>query len=269
MSDAQANQPIQRRVQVLRQLTSRLGRNTKGFLILRNYLERVQIELGAEHPFDNPESFKFFLSWLCDEGYDRSIETHSRSAGTLMNLWEQADLTKLPKVKAWLKHVKTVHGDDHEPDTALPWTHFLLCWELLSVWETLGTTSHLITKRMRVQLILEFVGGCRVGETSGAGQGHGLNANDIVWNLELIEAMLHHSKTANFTEEIVMTARSVDGPDFVGALEDYLAAWGMPSSRSEGRGHWLRVFRHQGLTGGHHRRSGGCVDELPSQMQRP
>ena len=219
---------VQARRQVLRELTSRLGRNTKGFLTLRNYIRRVETELGLEHPFTNVESFKFFLSWLCDEGYDRSLDTHSRSAGTLMCLFEQPDLTKSPEVKAWIRHLKAIYGEHHEPDTALPWSHFLICWELLQIWEDQGLVSHLVVKRLRVQVLLEFVGGYRVGEASGAGQGHGLNANDLLWNPELIEALLHHSKTANFTEEIVITGKSVDGPDFVGAIEAYLQAWGMP-----------------------------------------
>ena len=61
-------------------------------------------------------------------------------------------------------------------------------------------------------------------------------ANDLAWGTEegegFIECALHHSKTAFFTKDMVTVDKSVDGPDFRGALEGCIQALGLPIIRN-------------------------------------
>ena len=128
---------------------------------------------GAEHlrpPRESEESFKAFMLWLVTDGQRASsFATIMRMAGIAMARMEIPVITSRPTVKLAIKEIATQIGTDSEPCT-IPSTAIIRT--MLD--DVLPKQSHpYILARSLVQFDMETAGGCRVGETVGAGDGHG------------------------------------------------------------------------------------------------
>lgn len=220
------------RKRVLEGMICRLARNSQGFVTLENYIVSIEKEFAIGSPLKSVPSFKFFLSWLCDQGYNSSLDTHCRSAGTLMRIRGMPNLSTDKEVLVWIKYLKKVYGEHHDPDTPLPWVLFQICWQIIQSRLSAPGCCREILLREMIQIYLEFVGGLRIGEVSGSGQGHGLTFEDMVWGVEedgstFVEIVLQHSKTALFCEEVVMTGECEGSIDVIWAIEEYVKASGL------------------------------------------
>lgn len=157
-------------------------------------------------PRHNAECFKNFLTWLAtDADRVRSLEGITRIAGLMMVKLSLPDVTKDGSVKAHAKELLKDIAIEHEPATAA--TSAMLS-ETVSAGGVIDQRfkSEKVAARTKTQFIFEGVGGCRIGEVSGAGEGHGLLANNtaILEDLDappgdlgkvVVEAKLEHSKT--------------------------------------------------------------------------
>ena len=166
---------------------------------------------GCERPIlrlprHNAECFKNFLTWLAtDADRVRSLEGIMRVAGLMMVKLGLPDVTKDGSVKAHAKELLKDISIEHEPATAA--TSAMLK-EIILPGGVIDRRfkSAVVASRTKVQFLFEAVGGCRIGEVCGAGEGHGLLANNtaILEDLEaspgdlgkvVVEAKLEHSKT--------------------------------------------------------------------------
>lgn len=152
-------------------------------------------------PRHSPEAFKNFLTWLAlSAARSRSLESIVRSAGAMMSKLEIPDVTKDKSVKAHLKELLEVCGTEHEPVTAATPRMLSAMLERGGVIDARYPDSF-IAAREKAQIMLEGVGGCRVGEVAGGGDEHGLLANEVAIlrdpesGLVVVEAKIEHSKT--------------------------------------------------------------------------
>ena len=104
----------------------------------------------------------------------RSIETTVRTAGALMVKVGIPDVTKLGDVKAHLKELLASVSKEHAPATTA--TPAMLKLMLERLVDERYPKNQFVAARLKVQLIAEGVGGCRLGEVVGGGEGHGLLA---------------------------------------------------------------------------------------------
>jgi hypothetical protein len=141
---------------------------------------------GVLLPRDSEESFVAFMQWLAqDSGRARSFSTIWRAASGVANRTREVVITKSPRVKRMYKEICEVLGDLSVPCTQVT-------RRLLSIMLGLGEYAFyatllkqclrsrggdLILVRSRVLLVLEVLGGLRVGE--GVGDVHGLLANNV------------------------------------------------------------------------------------------
>jgi hypothetical protein len=157
---------------------------------------------GLRLPRHNAESFKNFVSWLAlDADRARSIESVVRSAGAFMTKLELTDVTKDRGVKAHVKTMIEICGTLHEPSTAATPRMLQKILEGGGIIDQRFGFLTFVGAREKVQFVFEGVGGCRIGEVVGAGDSHGLLANetailtDIETGAVVVEAKLEHSKT--------------------------------------------------------------------------
>ena len=155
-------------------------------------------------PRHSEEAFKNFLTWFVqDAGRARSVESLVRTAGALMMKTGLTDHTKSKAVRAHLKELMSGASMEHEPSTTgTPSMLKLIIEKLIDA----RFTDPFIASRDKVQVVIEGVGGCRIGEVVGGGDGHGLLANNtcILEDPEaekgsicstVVELKLEHSKT--------------------------------------------------------------------------
>ena len=177
---------------------------------------------GIVLPRHSEESFISFLGWLAtDADRARSFGTIVRAAGGVLERLELTNWTKTSRVKAVVKELEQSRGVEGTPDThATRRILGLLMGKTLS--EHCGPA---LLTRSKVQVVLELMGGVRVGEATGGGDGHGALADNVCiarpagTNVgdagEVVELWLEDSKTG--------FARYVD---FVGKSQGALAIEG-------------------------------------------
>jgi len=160
-------------------------------------------------PHTSEEGTYSFVVWLAlDGGRARSLGTTVRQLGSLCAKLELPDYSKSKRVKGLLKELEAKGEADTCPDTQVT---------TLMIAETYGpdgtlaacgkvqATAPLITARETVLNDFELVGGMRVGEVCGGGEGHGMLANNVcIQRIEegpgseygqTIEARIEDSKT--------------------------------------------------------------------------
>ena len=154
-------------------------------------------------PTDDPEVFKMFLQWLVvDRGRARSLSTLFRAAGSMLAITRpEANITKDASVKAFFKDLNKKHGEESTPRTAI--TRRMVGILINDLLEKKGNA---VGRRDRLTFAAEIMFGTRVGELLGAGDSHGILANNLVilrkldkegrpTGRETCEGMLEHSKT--------------------------------------------------------------------------
>lgn len=127
-------------------------------------------------PRHSLESFLSFTTWLVtDADRARSFGTIVRSAAGVLEKLELTNWTKHARVKAAVKELEQSRGVEAEPCT-----HATRRIVRLMLDETLAErVSPRLLARARVQVVLELMGGVRVGEATGGGDGHGALANNL------------------------------------------------------------------------------------------
>eukprot|EP00966_Prymnesium_polylepis_P016249 374851-Prymnesium_polylepis.1 len=98
-----------------------------------------------------------------------------RAAGAFFTKLGLRDVTKLGSVKAHVKDLVEECGLESEPATACTPRMFKA---MVQVIIPERYQDPYICERERVQVLCEGVGGCRIGEVAGGGDGHGLLANE-------------------------------------------------------------------------------------------
>ena len=200
---------------------------------------------GLKLPRHSPEAFKNFCTWMViNEERARSLESTVRSAGAMMTKLKVVDVTKAPEVKAHIKDLlQSVDMLSEPATTATPAMLKLIVDELLDK----RFSSPLVASRTRLQFLIEGVGGCRIGEVVGGGEGHGLLANNtcILEDLSeevgkpgrvVVEAHIEHSKTG-FARHLDMAGTTAtSGLEVASAMKDYwrLAGFDLVTSTQSG-----------------------------------
>ena len=165
-----------------------------------------------------------------------SLETTFRMAGALFAKLQIANPTKDKSVKAHLKELIGNRGVESEPATTATPRMLKLMTKPDGVIDR-RYPSQLMSTREKVQLIFEGVGGCRVGEVTGAGDCHGLLANEVCILEDcdtgevVVEGHLEHSKTG-FARYLDM-AGTTEGSGIMVAqtLVDYWRTVGIETRR--------------------------------------
>jgi hypothetical protein len=164
-------------------------------------------------PHSSNLAFKNFLTWfVTDAERALSLKGMLISAASYFVKIEVHDRTKDKGVKAHVKQLETNHGLESAPSTTA--TPMMLGAMVVGENSIIQrrfekTVSHreLLIWRWVMQVLLEGVGGCRVGEATSGGDFHGLLANNssIIlspeaigqWAKETVEVRLEHSKTGH------------------------------------------------------------------------
>ena len=149
--------------------------------------------------------FKNFLSWYVTTT-ERGLSLRSMLLGaeSMLTKLGQPNYPKMPEVKAHVKMLNENHGLESTPaTTATP----LMMKEMQDVIIPNRFRSDLLVYRWCLQMLLEGLGGFRVGEATSGGDFHGLLGNNICiitdpaadenWAKEVVEARLEHSKTGH------------------------------------------------------------------------
>lgn len=149
-------------------------------------------------------SFSNFCTWLSLEAdRARSLESVVRTAGSFFTKLQLPDHTKHGAVKAHVKDLISEIGIEHETaTTATPRMLHIIVTELINE----RYSDPFIRARERVQVEIEGLGGCRIGEVCGGGDGHGVLANEVCvltdpreqpgsMGHRVVELWLEHSKT--------------------------------------------------------------------------
>jgi hypothetical protein len=212
------------------ELSSGAASTAKGFSEFVRLEKEWQVsvvdgELRAEDvqlPHTNIEAFYQFTVWLSTDGARaRSLGTIMRSAGAYMVKLEYVDFTKSGRIKNLIKELSLSSGVVSTPCTHV--TRMIIGIMFASTLPkrcSAGLVGSKATNPKAVQMArymlakarftvdLETVGGCRIGETTGAK--HGVEANNVViqriteparaepWQVELgetVEIFLEDTKT--------------------------------------------------------------------------
>ena len=123
------------------------------------------------------ESFLSFLRWLVtDGGRARSFHTIFRSVGGVLERLELPNFTTTARVKMLVKELSQAHGFEAEPDT-------IVTRRILDLMFNGGViekqVSAMLRSRTYVVGTIEVMGGARIGEVCGGGDGHGVLANHL------------------------------------------------------------------------------------------
>ena len=154
-------------------------------------------------PHSNKTAFKNFLTWLTFD-HDRalSLQTVVIGAESMMSKLGLQNVAKDPDVKAHVKKLMSEHGLESTPSTAA--TPAML--KALPIVIDARFSSDYLRSRWLIEMLLEGVGGLRIGEAVGGGDFHGLLANNCsiitnsvepadAWAQEVVEVKIEHSKT--------------------------------------------------------------------------
>ena len=151
---------------------------------------------GMALPCDSRASFHGFLMWLVISAErSRSFDTIVRAAGAYMTRNGKTDWTKESGIKAIIKDLRKAHGIEAEPMTH--GTRAMLRHILYYQLEQMG--NQMIRVRTQFLLMIEAIGGLRVGEATG--EVHGLRAINTCTLVEIstgkkfVEVRVEHSKT--------------------------------------------------------------------------
>ena len=129
-------------------------------------------------PRYSEESFISFLNWLPFEaGRARSFVTIVRAAGMALAKMELKNHTKEPRVKSTIKEITDSLGLEPDP-CILPSRRIIRVTIDRTLPERCGNFISLLIRSLAL-LSLELGTGLRVGEATGAGEGHGVVANNI------------------------------------------------------------------------------------------
>ena len=190
-------------------------------------------------PRHSAAAFKDLLTWLVmDSGRALSLDSFVRTAGAFLTISALKDWTKTAEVKAHVKGLKVAHGLESQPATH--GTRRMLNLILNTVIPR-RASSLMIRARSKLFLVLEAVGGLRVGEAMGGGDHHGMLANNICLLKDSrdgsmsVEARLEHTKTKQVRWINMVGETRTSRINVAGILADYWKQCGMKTiSRSEG-----------------------------------
>ena len=191
-------------------------------------------------PLDCKESFKGFLLWLVISAERaKTFESITRAAQAIMSKRETRNWAKEPDVKALIKEIKQVHGEEHEPKTHV--TRRMLR-ELLKTIVGKACATAQLAARWRLLLVLEALGGLRIGEATGGGDYHGLLANNLAIiatpdGEETVEAKIEHSKTGRSRFINFMGKTKVSQIDAAGIVRAYWRSCGLQTQKVREAGH--------------------------------
>ena len=131
---------------------------------------------GIILPRHSEESFIAFLRWIVtDSGRVRSFHLIHRSAAGALEKLGLTNWTKITRVKLVIKDLGGSHGAAVEPDSHATRRIISIMYE-----QTIPrTVTELLQARTLVMADLELMGGVRVGESCGGGDGHGALANNL------------------------------------------------------------------------------------------
>ena len=135
----------------------------------------TDVAMDIIEPAHGEESFMAFLNWLVtDAGRARSFITLVRSFAIVLSKMEAVVWTSRPRVKAVIKEITESLGLEPEPCVLL--SRMII---RIGIEETIPSVCSMRYILMRTYALLtcELVGGLRVGEATGGGEGHGLLAN--------------------------------------------------------------------------------------------
>ena len=191
---------------------------------------------GLILPRSNPEAFKNFMTWMAlDTERVRSLESTVRTAGAFFCKVDLPDVTKDKGVKKHLKELVSKVGIEHEPATTA--TPRMLKYAIEHGIDQ-RFSDPFISSREKVQFLAEGVGGCRIGEVCGGGDGHGVLANNtaILEDLNMpqgemgrlvVEFHLEHSKTG-FARPLTLAGKTeTSGIECAEILREYWRLAGM------------------------------------------
>ena len=148
----------------------------------RGWIEHVCLGEGGATagtvalPRHSEESYIAFLHWLVrDADRKRSFGTIVRASTGVFARLELKNMAGTKRVKAVIKELEGSHGVE-----SVPCTHATRRILTILMEETLPARcgAELLT-RSAVQVVLETMGGVRVGEACGGGDGHGALANHL------------------------------------------------------------------------------------------
>jgi len=205
------------------------------FLSTRNLAKKFTGEKKIERPFESVNGLCHFGRWLMDTDNAGSLDLRIRIGallGRIDNPGITIDLTKDRSVKAVLKERDRRFGSDRGADTPLPLVMFTkVCARLRR------RLRERLDSRLLLALIMEFMGGLRVGEAAGAGDRHGWQCGRRTRVFrDRVEVLLERSK-ASTAEEWVTVARhtEVSQVDLGAELKVHAKAWGLrwDAARSE------------------------------------
>lgn len=126
-------------------------------------------------PRHSEESFVSWMRWLVtDSSRARSFHTIFRSAAGALEQIGGTNWTKSPRVKVVLKELGQSNGVQVVPDSHATRRILSIMFE-----QTLAKVSPSLRARTYVMATLETMGGVRVGEACGGGDGHGALANNL------------------------------------------------------------------------------------------
>ena len=184
-------------------------------------------------PRHSEEAYKNFLTWMTlTADRARSLESVHRSAGAFMSKVHIPNLTKSKEVDLHYRECLRICGREHEASTAATPRMLVDCVsDGGQVDKRFEPGSHL-NARWKLELVCEGVGGCRIGEVVGGGDGHGLLANntciqeDLESGVVCVEGMLEHSKT-KFSRYLNMAGITESGVNSAEIIKEYWRLSGM------------------------------------------
>ena len=170
-------------------------------------------------PQDSLEACKNFVTWLVmDDDRALSLEQALRGGEAYVTKTSPTGATnvfKSPALKAHVKAFAQTTGKDRTPRTAATPKMLKIAVEesIPARWPKEGASAvkadsrEYHQARWSLEVEVEGVAGARVGEAVGAGDFHGLTANNVCiikhpecvekWNKEVVEFKLEHSKTGH------------------------------------------------------------------------
>ena len=160
-------------------------------------------------PRHSEQSFIAFLHWLVRTAErKRSFGTIVRAAIGVFAKLEITNVAGTKRVKGVISELEQSHGVE-----AVPCTHLTRRLITIMMEDTMPAKCGKLLARSLVQWMLELMGGVRVGEACGGGDGHGALANHltIAWpvgsargcseetcELWLADSKTHYSRYVNF-----------------------------------------------------------------------
>ena len=139
-------------------------------------------------PRHSIESFAAFMWWLVtDADRARSFSTIMRTAGAVMAMLELTDWTKTARIKAQVREIEKVCGIEPDPCTQTT-RRIVTLMEERTIREVCskgrnGELNHILTHRTLALLVLELLGGLRVGEATSTDRHSGsINHYKVVLN---------------------------------------------------------------------------------------